>query len=253
MHPVAFEIAGHVFYWYGVLIVVSLVLGELLLVWSAHRRGIPLDVTLLFILFLLLGGGVGARLGSLIRNALSGPASANPLAHKGQFAHGAFVGIALAGLLCARATRVSLWKLLDLAAPSIALGFAVTRIGCFLSGCCYGRPTDLPWGVIFPPFSPPWMAFGETTVHPTQLYASLGNLALFVVLLLLRRRERFDGFLFLGFIALYVGLRFILEVFRADPQLALGLTAGQLSNLVIGPLALVLLWVKRKRTPAPEP
>jgi phosphatidylglycerol:prolipoprotein diacylglycerol transferase len=94
------------------------------------------------------------------------------------------------------------------------------------------------------------MAFGETPVHPTQLYASLGNLALFIVLLILRRRKRFDGFLFLSFIAMYVGLRFVLEVFRADPKLALGLTAGQLANLVIGPLAVVLLWVKGRRRQA---
>jgi len=247
VHPIAFEIFGHVFYWYGVLIMIGSVIGELLLVWFAWRDGIPLDVALTWILLLLLGGGAGAWLGGLARGALAGHASAGSLGHQGQFAHTAFVGIAIAAFVGTRLTGLSLWKLLDLAAPSVALGFAIARIGCFMSGCCYGRPTDLPWGVTFPPFSPPWMAFGETPVHPTQLYASLGNLMLFVALLVLRRRERFDGFLFLSFIPMYVVLRFVLEVFRADPELALGLTAGQLANLVIGPLALLALWVKGRR------
>ncbi len=244
MYPVAFHIGSHVVYWYGVMIVLACVAGELLLLWFAWREGIAWDMALLWTILLLVGGRAGAHLGGLVRDSLLGGSIVNPLAHKGQVSYGVFVGIVAAGWICARLMRLSLWKLLDLAAPSVALGFAITRIGCFLTGCCYGRPTNLPWGVVFPPFSPAWLAFGDTPVHPVQLYSSLGNLVLFAALLALRRRQRFDGFLFLSWAALYAVLRFVLEMFRADPRVALGLTAAQLANLVIAPLALALLWVK---------
>ena len=244
MYPVAFHIGPRVVYWYGVMIVLACVMGELLLLWFARRERIAWDAALLWILFLLVGGGAGAQLGGLIRDSLVSPLMVSPLAHGGQVSYGAFVGIVVAGSVSLRVTRSSLWQLLDLVAPSVALGFAITRIGCFLSGCCYGRPTSLPWGVTFPPLSPAGMAFGQSPLHPVQLYSSLGNLALFAALLALRRRPRFKGFLFLSWAALYAVLRFVLECFRADPRVALGLTAAQLANLVIGPLALGLLWVK---------
>lgn len=244
MYPVAFHIGSQVVYWYGVMIVLACVTGELLLLWFTWREGIALDTALLWIIFLLVGGGAGARLGGLIRDSLVSPPIVNPLAHKGLVSYGAFVGIVVTGWVCVLVTRLSLWKLLDLVIPSVALGFAITRIGCFLSGCCYGRPTNLPWGVTFPPFSPAGLAFGQTPLHPAQLYSSLGNLVLFVALLALRRRQRFDGFLFLSWAALYAVLRFVLEIFRADPRVALGLTMAQLANLVIAPLALALLWVR---------
>jgi phosphatidylglycerol:prolipoprotein diacylglycerol transferase len=248
MYPIAFHIGSHVVYWYGVMIVLACVAGELLLVWFAWQEGIPLETTLLWIIFLLVGGGVGARLGGLLRDSLLGPPIANPLTHRGLVSYGAFVGIVATGWVYVHVARLSLWKLLDLAAPSVALGFAIARVGCFLSGCCYGRPTNLPWGVVFPPSSPAGMAFGPIPLHPAQLYSSVGNLALFVALLALRRRQRFEGFLFLSWAALYALLRFVLECFRADPQVALGLTPAQLANLVIGPAALALLWARGRKS-----
>jgi phosphatidylglycerol:prolipoprotein diacylglycerol transferase len=91
------------------------------------------------------------------------------------------------------------------------------------------------------------MAFGPIPLHPAQLYASAGNLALFVALLASRKRRRFEGFLFLSWAALYALLRFVLECFRADPRVALGLTPAQLANLVIGPAALALLWARGRK------
>lgn len=248
MYPIAFHIGAWVVYWYSVMLVLACVTGELLLIWFARRVGIALDMALLCIIFLFLGGGGGARLGGLIRDSLLFKGLAvNPLTHKGLVSYGALVGVLGAGWAYARVARLSLWKLLDLAAPAVALGFGITRIGCFLSGCCFGLPTSLPWGVVFPPSSPAGMTFGRMPLHPVQLYSSLGNLVLFGALLALRRRQRFDGFLFLSWAALYAALRFVLELFRADPRVVLGLTAAQLANLVIGPAALALLWVKSRK------
>lgn len=244
MHPVAFRIGSHIVYWYGVLVMLACVAGELLLLWRAKREGVAFDMALLWIILLLLGGGGGAWLAGVIRGVLSGGTINSPAVRSGMVSYGAPVGVLLVGLLYARVAGLSLWKQLDLVVPSIALGFAITRVGCFLSGCCYGNPTTLPWGVVFPSFSPAGMAFGRTPLHPVQLYSSLGNWALFVGLLALQRRQRFEGFLCLSWVALYAGLRFVLELFRAEPRMALGLTAAQWVNLVIGPLALVLLLIK---------
>jgi phosphatidylglycerol:prolipoprotein diacylglycerol transferase len=247
MYPVAFHIGSLVVYWYGVTLVLAYVAGELLVLWLARREGMDLDRVLLWMVFLLLGGIVGARLAGLMRDSLARGLIASPLAREGFVSYGAPVGVLVAGWVYARVARLSLWKLLDLAAPSVALGFAITRIGCFLNGCCYGRPTNLPWGVSFPASSPAGLAFANTPLHPAQIYASLGNLVLFGGLLALRRRRRFEGFLFLWWVVLYAVLRFVLEFARADPRVALGLTAAQLANLVMGPIALALLWARGRR------
>ena len=244
MYPVAFRIGSLVVYWYGVMLVLAYLAGELLVLWLARREQVELDRVLFWMVSLLLGGIVGARLAGLVRDSLTGGQIASPLVREGFVSYGAPVGVLVAGWVYARVARLSLWRLLDLAAPSVALGFAITRIGCFLNGCCYGRPTGLPWGVRFPASSPAGLAFGDTPLHPAQIYASLGNLALLGVLLALHRRRRFEGFTFLWWVVLYAVLRFLLEFARAGPRVALGLTTAQLANLVIGPAALAVLWAK---------
>jgi phosphatidylglycerol:prolipoprotein diacylglycerol transferase len=112
-----------------------------------------------------------------------------------------------------RARRIPVWQLGDLAAPSLALGYGIARIGCFAAGCCYGAPTDLPWGVQFP---------GHThAVHPTQLYAMAMNLLIFAGLSWWEPRRRFAGQLFALFLILHGLYRFINEFFRAGATSAL--------------------------------
>jgi hypothetical protein len=117
-------------------------------------------------------------------------------------------GLAIAtAIYIIRARRIPVWQLGDLAAPSLALGYGIARIGCFAAGCCYGAPTDLPWGVQFP---------GHThAVHPTQLYATAMNLLIFAGLSWWELRRRFSGQLFALFLVLHGLYRFINEFFRA--------------------------------------
>src|SRR5436190_1980147 len=83
--------------------------------------------------------------------------------------------------------------------PSVALGTMFGRVGCFLNGCCYGRPTSLPWGVTFPPDSFAGLEFGNAKVHPSQLYFAAAGLLLFAVCWFLRTRIRVPGVLFWSF------------------------------------------------------
>jgi phosphatidylglycerol:prolipoprotein diacylglycerol transferase len=137
-----------------------------------------------------------------------------------------------------RRERWSFWTLGDLAAPTLAIGHAIGRFGCFFAGCCFGAPCHAPWGVAFPPGS---VAFDELqaegalgagathtpVLHPTQLYEAFGELAIFALLLVLQTRAlsrdsragstgKRPGLLLLVYAAAYAGLRFIVEIFRGD-------------------------------------
>jgi phosphatidylglycerol---prolipoprotein diacylglyceryl transferase len=137
--------------------------------------------------------------------------------HGGLVFYGGLIGAALACILYTRLKKIPLWKMADILAPSIALGYVFGRIGCFLNGCCYGRVCELPWAVHYP-------AGHEThpvnsaaiPVHPTQLYDSVMSLALYLGLAWLYRRKKFDGQIFATYLICYAVTRSIAEYFRGD-------------------------------------
>jgi phosphatidylglycerol:prolipoprotein diacylglycerol transferase len=135
---------------------------------------------------------------------------------------GVFYGGLLAALPVAwwYARRHSLpgWATADVLAPAVALGQAVGRLGCFAAGCCYGRPTSVPWAVTFrDPYAGRTVGTPlDVALHATQLYESMAALALFGFLLWLSRRRRFPGQVALAYIGLYAGARFVIEFFRGD-------------------------------------
>src|SRR5699024_2040548 len=99
--------------------------------------------------------------------------------------HGAIIGGTIATLIFARFNRIPFWQLADLVAPSVILGQAIGRWGNFFNSEAFGRPTNLPWKLYIPPESRPFKYIGEQYFHPTFLYESLWNLALFALLLFL--------------------------------------------------------------------
>lgn len=112
--------------------------------------------------------------------------------------------------------RGSEWKLFDITVIGGALGHMFGRIGCFSAGCCYGVPTELPWGVKFPFHGGKPHPFSDTFVHPTQLYEAILNLANFLILLLIWRKKKFNGQIFSLYLINYGIIRFIVEFFRND-------------------------------------
>lgn len=147
-------------------------------------------------------------------------------------------GLAVAtGLWIVRRRQLPLWRVADLAAPSVALGYAIARIGCFGAGCCYGAPTSLPWGVQFPDTPSP--------VHPTQLYATGMNLAIFLFLWWRERFPRQEGQLFALFLSLHGLYRFVNEFFRAGAtsKTIVGvLTYGHLVAFAVALIGVVLYY-----------
>jgi phosphatidylglycerol:prolipoprotein diacylglycerol transferase len=138
---------------------------------------------------------------------------------------------------------LNLWQVADLAAPSLALGYAIARLGCFAAGCCYGRPTHLSWGVQFPGL--------DTPVHPTQLYSTLLNLLLFWWLTRVERRRHFEGQLFALFLMGHGLYRFLIEFLRAgatsEPFWGM-LTYGHLAATVMMGIG-IYLYSKRRKVP----
>ncbi len=140
-------------------------------------------------------------------------------------------------------------EFLDSIAPSIGLGHFFTRIGCFLNGCCYGRPTDLPWGVKFPPGSNPARHY-SSHIHPTQLYESLSGLILFFLLYYMFRNRRFKGQVFFSYLLLYSVIRFTIEFFRGDAIRGVYgfFSTSQWIGVIVFPLSLFFLVYLRLRS-----
>ena len=131
----------------------------------------------------------------------------------------------LVGLLAYH--RLPLWSYLDVIIPSVPLGEGITRIGCFLSGCCHGLVCTAPWGVRFPDGSPAALLFPGAAVHPTQLYASLLGFGSFAFLIWLARRRPPPGVVFFTTLILVGGYRIVLDFFRYyESQVILFRAAG---------------------------
>jgi phosphatidylglycerol:prolipoprotein diacylglycerol transferase len=202
---------------YGVMIAISFAIGIWLAVRRGRSRGVdPGRITDLSIV-ILIASIVGARI--LYVLPYRDEFAANPLRvfevwRGGLTMYGGLAGAILASALFMRAKRMPFWKVADIVAPSVALGLALTRVGCFLNGCCFGVPTTSGWGVRFPPQSAAGSEFYGVPLHPTQLYDSIVGIVLFLVLLVLDGRLRRDGRLFLVFIGLYGISRFFLDRIR---------------------------------------
>ncbi len=160
--------------------------------------------------------------------------------------YGGFLGASVTAWYLLRADRFPFWKAADMAGLVVPLGLGFGRMGCLLAGCCFGKPTGSGLGLIFPPNSPAsesefkaglLQSMGESSlsVHPTQIYESGACFAIAALLILhLHGRKRYDGQVFMAFVALYAGVRFGLEFLRSDDRGGLlGLSTSQLIGLLL--------------------
>jgi phosphatidylglycerol:prolipoprotein diacylglycerol transferase len=134
------------------------------------------------------------------------------------------------------------WKTTDIMAPSLALGQALGRMGCFFAGCCYGKTCDLPWAVTFT--RPDTLAPIGIPIHPTQLYSALSNFIIFLFLFSFRKKKKFEGQLFWSYVFLYGVTRSIIEIFRGDfrGELVFNvLSISQATGCVMAILAVIMI------------
>ena len=203
---------------YGLMLAIAFLVGTWLALRESRRLGLDEDRVVTVILTALVAGVVGARalyVAEHLRDFRGSYVSVLALWQGGLTLYGGIVGGTVAGLFVARRTGLPVWVTSDALAPSLVLGTVFGRVGCFLNGCCYGHPTRLPWGVIFPPDSFAGLEFGPVPVHPAQLYFAAAGLVLFLLIWNLRRRARVPGVLFWSLVALLAAVRVPLDLTRA--------------------------------------
>ncbi len=303
MHPVLFELFGYPLHIYSLMITLGALAGLYLAV--RHSKKIGMDHLLILDLcwWLILGGYLGARVIFMLVNwehhwypcvdfehynqafspesPLTGPDCWPLLAFwsGGLVFYGAFLGGVGVLWWFARKHKLPLLKTADVLMPSFALGQLFGRLGCLAAGCCWGKPTDLSWGIQFPRRS---MVFHQhleqglvsahdalsLPVHPTQLYDASYGLLLFLTLSWIRAHKRYHGQVFAWWLFLYPLLRSLVELFRGDSERGfvtrvvweplnsfLGLPAGSvtflstsqfISLIVMAIAGGVILWLRVK-------
>lgn len=250
MHPILFSIGPINIYTYGFTLALAFLTGIWLASRTAEREGIKREVIIELGTYVLIAAIVGARAGDVIINWAY--YWQHPLdivfSRQGFVFYGGFIlGVIVTVVFIILRPKLPLWKMADIISPSIAIGLAIGRIGCFCFGCCYGKPTEGITGVVFPPGSPADIHFGGQPVHPTQLYSSAKGFTIFLILLFIRHVKGFEGRVFVSFLFLYSLSRFVIEEFRGDnPELWLGLTPSQWVSIGGGITAVILYKVLKK-------
>ncbi len=242
MHPILFTLGGVEFYSYGLMVGIGYLLGVFVASKTAKRKGIdPDSLSGLFILLLVVGAA-GGRLLHIFLNTWNYRdwKSVLDLRDGGFSIH----GVLLAGMITVaaycRSQKTNALKLFDVLVPSVALGQSIGRIGCLLSGCCYGIPTNGRWGVL--------TRYAPGLRHPYQIYESVANFLLFALLMKMSSKTSADGDLFLTYLSGYSIIRFFLEFFRANDTFILGLSYAQWLSAVVMVICLTVYAWKRSQT-----
>ena len=243
---------------FGVLLALAYASALGWLVRGARRSGLNEDTVVSLGLTAIVGALVGAKALMVVRSfseyaqAPSDLWSASFLQSAGDFYGGFIGGVVASAIFFRRHRELPFWRVADLCAPAIALGQAIGRIGFFMAGDDYGRPTSVAWAVTFT--DPDAARLGGAPLgvplHPVQLYESAICLGLFVLLVRLGRRARRTGDVILAYTLLYAAARFGLEFFRgdADRGFVFGgpLSTSQFIALVMIAVALPLLVYRRR-------
>jgi phosphatidylglycerol---prolipoprotein diacylglyceryl transferase len=259
MYPEIIHIGSFPINTYGVFLAIAFLCGILVTVKLGERDGLPRQKIYDLSLWMLLAGLIGSKILMLFTEP---EYRENPMQlvsldflRSGGVWYGGLLGGVLVGYLLMKRYQLPWWKTADAFAPGLAIGNFFGRQGCFAAGCCWGKPTTLPWGVKFTDVGHQITGVPtDTYLHPTQLYESFAMLLVFFFLFWLHKRKRFSGQVILAYALLYSVIRFAIEFVRDDPRgdiLGLttltGLSTSQLISIVIGTCALILLVVRRRR------
>jgi phosphatidylglycerol:prolipoprotein diacylglycerol transferase len=259
MHPILFEIRGFPVYTYGVLLAAAYLIALQFALVRAKSRGLDPNRVMDLGIWIIISALAGAKLLLLFVDFDTfgrHPADWLKLMRSAGVFYGGLIAAVAVALFYLWRHRMPIWTVTDVFAPGIALGHVIGRLGCLFAGCCFGRPTSVPWAITFhseyagqnvgTPLGVP--------LHPTQLYEAGAELLILGFLLVTERRGRaFPGRTFWSYMLLYGISRFIIEFYRGDNRGGLGMfSTSQIVSLVVVPLAIVMLFVLR-RSSSPTP
>jgi phosphatidylglycerol:prolipoprotein diacylglycerol transferase len=260
MYPKLFDLGPLTVYTYGVLLAAAYLLGLKLAMVRAAKRGLVANRVLDLGIYIIISALIGAKLLLLItdfRAYMANPRELLTIVRSGGVFYGGLILAVAVALIYIRRIGLPLWTTCDVFAPGIALGHVVGRFGCLFAGCCYGKPTTMPWGITFTnrfalenvgtPLNVP--------LHPTQIYEAGAEFLILIILLASERKGKpFAGRTFWIYMLLYAISRFIIEFFRGDERGNVGMfSTSQFISLLLAPLAVVMLaYLSRAKTPEPK-
>jgi len=261
MYPRLLEVGPLTIYTYGVLLAAAYLVGLRFAMVRAKSRGLDQTRVLDLGIYIIISALIGAKLLLLVtdfRTYTSNPRELLSLARSGGVFYGGLILAVTVALIYIRRIGLPLWTTCDVFAPGIALGHVIGRLGCLFAGCCYGKPTGMPWGITF---TDPFAAANVGTplgvrLHPTQLYEAGAEAIILVILLATESRgRRFPGRTFWLYMLLYAISRYVIEIYRGDPGrgTVFMFSTSQFISLILAPLAIAMLvYLSRRREPEPK-
>jgi phosphatidylglycerol:prolipoprotein diacylglycerol transferase len=215
--PTLFHIGPLEIHSYGLMLAVAFIVGMQVALSEAGQRKLDegrLSALCLWIMVLAIAGSRLLYVASHHESYAGRWGDAFKLWEGGLTMYGGFLAALGGSLLYLRRHRMPVLTVCDAFSPAIALGSGITRLGCFLNGCCFGRPCHLPWAITFDPDSFAGTTYPGVPLHPTQLYLALAGFASFALLWSLRRRLTRPGQLFFLFLLIESTSRFVIDFFR---------------------------------------
>ena len=248
MFPILFKAGPFVVHTYGFFYALAFLIGIFISIYYARKVAIKDESILDLAIYVILTAIVGARIFYVLGqwSYYKDNLFEVFMIQKGGLAFlGGFLLVLAVIFMFSKAKKIVPLRLFDVLAPAAAIGSAIGRLGCFFNGCCFGVPTDSPFGIVFPPGSLAHSQYSNELIHPTQLYASLSMLFVFFFVVYLWRRRKYDGQIFFSWLILYSLSRFTVEFFRYCPSdlyffglnpgqiIALGLFAGGVCGVIV--------------------
>jgi phosphatidylglycerol---prolipoprotein diacylglyceryl transferase len=232
--PVLVHLGPVAISWYGLAIVLAVAVGVWLTLREVRRKGLPSEPFTAMVMWIIVGGLVGARLLHIIDRwdfYAANPAKILAVQNGGLAIVGAILGGALTGGFLAWKQHIPVRRLFDAAAPGIVLGQAIGRFGCLVTGDALGAPTGGNWGIVYqnPGSMAPQLG---VAYQPVFLYEQLWDFALFALLWAIRKRLRTDGQLFALYLGLYAAGKFALTFLRTEVVWFWGLQEAQIVSLL---------------------
>ncbi len=248
MFPVFWQIGGFTIYWYGVMAAAGFLLGCAVVQWNRKFADMTSEQASNTMIISIAAGVIGARLFYVIQfheYYEDDLLEVFRIDRGGLVFYGGFLLALFSLLVYCRNAHLDMVRVLDVFAPAIAIAHACGRIGCFTKGCCFGKPAEHFWGVVYPAGSAPFCRYGAQALHAVQLYEAAENLAVCgLMLLLLHKGKR--GIAMSAYLAIYGILRFINEYFRGDNPSIAGFTPAQWIGLGMIPAGILLgIWFWR--------
>ena len=248
MHPVLFSIPKFSFfgkmtgpldiYSFGVILALSFMIALIIAVKRKNVAGVSSEEVMDIGLIIMFSGIIGARLGWVLINikSIENFWQIFDFRNGGLSLHGSLIGGLIALWIYSNIKKKNIGKILDMVTPSVIIGIAIGRIGCFMNGCCYGVESSI--------FSASSVFHGH---HPAQLYEMFLDFILFIFVLFYEKRTKFSGELFITFIMGYSVVRFIVEIFRFD-RFHIGiLNLGQFVSVILIVISAFLIISLRKK------